>query len=88
MSDFFKYEKLTDFEKVLFLEHQVKTLLKENKDFRLEIGLLKDELSEKIDTNSILKQRNSLKQQNHHLKKKSNNYKMMYEKELLKNIKK
>ncbi len=88
MSDIFKYQKLTDFEKVLFLEHQVKEMLQTVKAQVVEIGLLKDELSEKIDSNVVLRQRNSLRQENHHLRTNRNHYKMLFEKELLKNQKK
>lgn len=46
MSDIFKYRELTDFEKVLFLERQVKVLTSLTKNQMEEIGVLKSQIDE------------------------------------------
>lgn len=53
-SKIFEYRKLRDFEKVLFLEKQVKTLIEDLKKSRFEIGVLKSELYEALHKNPDL----------------------------------
>lgn len=58
----FPYRNLPDFEKILFLEKQVRTLIKDLKAARFECGVLKSELAEKIDTDAkTAKIRNQLR---------------------------
>lgn len=84
---FFKYRKLTDYEKVLFLEKQVLELINLNKKTLREKGFLQSEVQELIHTDKSLSAVISLREENKNLREDRNKWKMMYEKELLKNHK-
>ena len=45
----------TDFEKLLFAQHEIKELIKINKSLYYEIGVLKSEMQELVDSNKVNK---------------------------------
>lgn len=81
------YRKLSNFHKVLFLQHQVKTLIASLKNALVEKGKLESELQELIHTDKSARRIKSLTEENKNLRDNRNHWKMLYEKELSKNQK-
>lgn len=81
------YRKLSNFHKVLFLQHQVKTLISSLKKALQEKGELQSELQELIHMDKSARRIKSLTEENQNLRNNRNHWKILYEKELAKNQK-